>query len=294
VARRVPDDRVVLLPNVHIIGEVSVAAGGNFLASADLISYAVTRGWFDPNGGEPFSFHKAYGEGDASSDPRRLRGRQLVTRETEPPAPGGSLSFGVRPRQKMTVAAVAEILRDTSGPRPLSTPTTQEGAVFQLRGDVPRQIGCIYWRTTAEPSKSGLTPWHLGITETPKSYYADVDVPVHVSLDYHFEPPERVFAVDPKSAWWTFKTLQDLAGAGRGPNRVLPEWRTFERDVFQRQPDVERRVLELWKTDRAAAREVLTEYCADVAARARRKADEMIHDLREGRSNQTRANDDRR
>jgi dipeptidase len=51
----VPDDQVVLLPNIHIIGEVNLNDTDKFLASPDLIDYAAGRGWFDPDGAEPFN-----------------------------------------------------------------------------------------------------------------------------------------------------------------------------------------------------------------------------------------------
>ena len=281
VARRVPDDVVVLLPNVHVIGQLDLTDTDNFLASPDLVDYAVKRGWFDPEGGEPFDFRKAYGARESVlPDPRRLRGRQLVTGRPRPEPPERPLSFGVRPAKKMTVAAVVEILRDTDtpGPRPLCTPATQEGAVFQLRADVPAGIGCIYWRTTAEPCTSVLTPWYVGITETPPRYFGGVDVKTHLSLDHHFRPPHGTFDPNPLLAWWTFKRLQDLVHEDY-ENRmriVRPRWTAFEERLFRDQPEVEREALELWKTDPQAASRFLTEYSAHVAAEACREAEALI------------------
>ena len=45
VAQRAPDDMMVALPNVHIIAQIDLKDSDNFLASPDLISYAVRRGW---------------------------------------------------------------------------------------------------------------------------------------------------------------------------------------------------------------------------------------------------------
>ena len=295
-AQRVPDDCVVILPNVHIIGEVDLADTDNFLGSPDLVEYAVKRGWFEKkgtgpicrNGPEgashkldlsPFSFRKVYSAvRGGPPDPRRLRGRELVTGKRDSASRGEALSFGVVPAKKMTVAAAVAILRDKGGPVPLSTPTTQEGAVFQLRAEMPKEIGCVYWRTTAEPATSVLTPWYLGITETPSTYFRDVQVETQLSLDHHFQPPRGTFDEDAKLAWWTFKGLQDwVYGDYQTRAAALRRtWTAFEEREFADQPEVEAKALGLWKTDQEAARRYLTEYCAERAAQAREEAEKRI------------------
>ena len=109
------------------------------------------------------------------------------------------------------------ILRNTDGPIPLSTPLTQEGAVFQLRAGMPPGIGCVYWRTTAEPATSVFTPWYAGITETPSDYCRKVDVSVQLTLEHHFSPPPGTFDRDGRLAWWTFKDLQDTVHQDYSP-----------------------------------------------------------------------------
>jgi dipeptidase len=279
VAWRVPDEMVVVLPNIYIIGEVDLKDSDNFRASPDLVEYAARRGWFDPQGAEPLNFRRVYRR-DRSDRPdlRRWRGRQLVSRRREPWPPQQPPPPGIRPRQKLTVAAVAAILRDTAGPgRTLSTPETQEGAVFQLRSGVPKEISCIYWRTSGEPSMGVLLPWYLGVTETPASYYRPADLTKHLSLEHHFNPPRSTFDDDPKLAWWTFKRLQDLVREDFD-NRikvVRPVWAAFEERVFRNQPTVERKTLELWETDCEAALVHLTDYCAKLAVHARQEAEKL-------------------
>ena len=96
VAQRVPDDAVVVLPNIHIIGEVDLKDTANFLGSPDLITYAAKRGWFDPDGGERFNFRKVYrGNRDDPPDPRRWRGRQLVAGSRQPWPPSEPPPLGI-------------------------------------------------------------------------------------------------------------------------------------------------------------------------------------------------------
>lgn len=284
VAQRVPDDAVVLLPNVHIIGQVDLDDTDHFLGSADLIDYAVGRGWYDANGGEPFSFRRAYNK-DRNDPPdvRRWRARGLVSGEDTPWPPKEPPPLGIRPKRKLTVADVAEILRNTSGPgRPLSSPRTQECAIFQLRTGMPPGIGCIYWRTSAEPAVSVLVPWYVGITSTPRDYHTGGDIKTRLTLDRHFNPPQGTFDPNPLLAFWTFLTLQDVVHEDYD-NRIKPvqrAWSAFEQQLFSHQPSIEKEALRLWKTDPNAARAHLTRYSAETAARARRQAELLIATLR--------------
>ena len=284
VAQRVPDEAVVVLPNIYIIGEVDLDDTKNFLASYDLVDYAKGRGWFDPDGGEPFNFRTVYrANRNDPPDIRRWRGRNLSNGANTPWPPEGPSPFGLKPRRKLTVAAVAAILRNTQVPAPLSTPVTQEAAVFQLRDNMPKEIACVYWRTTAEPSTSVLTPWYLGITETPKNYFRGTDIETQLSLDYHFSPLQGTFEPDPELTWWKFKTLQDLVREDFESRIkvVRPVWAAFEDRVFQDQPMVEKMALELWKKDQNAARAHLTRYCGELATRACREADKLAKMLRD-------------
>jgi dipeptidase len=286
VAQRVPDDRVVILPNVHIIGEVDLSETANFRASPDLIDYAVKRGWFDPTGGRPFNFRQVYGVRAIDlPDPRRLHGHELVSGHDRTGSRRAPLSFGVQPRKKMTVASVLEILRDTSGEPPLCNPATQEGAVFQLREDVPREIGCVYWRTTAAPCASFVTPWYVGITHVPDGYAHPVRRSDFLSLAHHFNPPAGTFEPGSTLVWWKFKKLQDLVYEDFGNRlpRIRAVQERYEGDMRAEHRKAERTALRLWQTDREAARHYITRYCAATAARACMEANRLIVEFESAR-----------
>jgi len=284
VAKRVPDDAVVLLPNVHIIAEVDIKDSDNLLASADLVNYAVKRGWFDPNRDGLFNFRKVYNaDRNDPPDARQFHGQQIVTEQRMTWPPREPLPFAVKPAHKLPVAAVVKVLRDHAGSTPICTASTQEAAVFQLRSGIPREIGCIYWRTTAEPCLSVLTPWYLGITETPKCYYQPADTETQLSLSHHFSPSPGIFKPDASQAWWKFMNLQDVVNRDY-KNRstiVRSAWKTFEDQEFEKQHAVEQRALQSMKTDEKAARAYLTQYCADLALRACEEADRMARRWRE-------------
>jgi len=275
VAQRVPDDAVAVLPNIHIIG---VLPDHDSAAWQGIYDYAGGRGWWDWQAG-PFNFRKAFRRDRSDRpDPRRLRGRELVLGHTEPrrahPAP-----MGVKPPRKLSVADVAAILRDRAGRPPLSTPTTQEAAVFQLRADLPPGIGCVWWRTTAEPAISVFTPWYVGVLAVPEEYDSRGDLAAKLTLDHHFNPPEGTFDRNAPVAWRTFRRLQDIAYAGGDAHirKLQDEWTAFERKTFAAQPELETKAAEIWKKDPEGARRLLTERCHNISADAQRAARKWLN-----------------
>ena len=232
VAERVPDDAVVLLPNVNIIQEIDLTDPSRFLASPDLISYAEKKGWYDPQKGKPFNFRDAYDKPSGAGwferqyhcDPRQWRGQCLVTgRDIPLPAPG-PLPFSVKPNRKLTVKDIRDILSDhlegtkfdktngysrgsphdvmKSSDGMICNRENQEIAVFQLRSGLPREIGCIYWRTTAAGCSSVLTPWYAGITETPDAYHKRYNLKQNITEDFHLNPPAATYDYDASEAFW--------------------------------------------------------------------------------------------
>lgn len=285
VAQRVPDDQVVVLPARHIIGEINLADRDNYRASPDLIPYAVARGWFDPQRGEPFNFRKAYQTAARlAPDGRQFRGQEIVTGQRGSWPPAGALPFAVKPHKKLSVRDVAAFLRDKGGIAPMFNATTQEAAVFQLRSNMPREIGCIYWRTTGRPDLSVLTPWYLGVTSTPDNYGRQAEPSRLLSLEHHFQPEPGTFDFDPDRAWWKFKTLirvvdQDPA---RRAAAVQAAWATMEHRIFGQQAAIETEAVRLWPKDAAGVRTRLTRYCADLAAEACTQADKLRDVVRSG------------
>jgi len=278
VAQRVPDDKVVILPNVYVIGQVDLADTNNFRASSDLVSYAVSRGWFDPGQGEPFQFRKVYQRRDRlGPDPRQFRGQELVTGVAGTWPPTEPLPFAVMPGRKMAVPDVVAVLRSRGGVTNLFGRSTQESAVMQLRGGMPPTIGCIYWRTACRPDVSLLTPWYVGITATPESYGPPVKLERLLSLEHQFQPPAGTFEPDLRLAWWRFKELARLVDADYDARvvQVRAVWAAVEQRVLGQQAATEAEAVQLWQKDCDAARAYLTRYCAQLGAEALVEAERL-------------------
>lgn len=278
VAQRVPDDAVVILPAQHVIGEIDLADRANFRASSDLVSYAVARGWFDPAGGRRFNFRLAYQTPkQAAPAARQFRGQEVVSGKPGQWPPEQPLPFAVRPHRRLCVADVATVLRDSGGVAALFSKTTQEGAIFQLRPGLPREIGCVYWRTTGRPDISALTPWHVAVTATPETYGRPGDLQRLLSLEQHFQPPAETFQPDFSRAWWKFKRLAqavDHSYAAR-IGTVQKSWSAIENRGRQEQTRIEAEAATLWRTNPDAARALLTRFCNDRALEVCAEADRL-------------------
>ncbi len=281
VAQRVPDDAVVLLPNVHIIGEVDLDDPDHFLGSPDLIDYAIRRGWYDPGSG-PFRFRSAYNVPEQDRiDVRQWRAQCLVLGRAIPMQDRQQLPFAVRLDRKLDVSDVVRVLRDhgdEQGQGALCSARTQEAAVFQLRTGMPREIGCVYWRTTAEPCTSVLLPWYAGLTQTPAGYVRPVGLEEQLGLEYQLNPPAGTFTPAPDSEWWRFRTLQECVNQDRarrlGAARAV--WDALEDRIFAGQEEVEARARALLAEDPDRGRTFLTSHCAALAKEASSAAKGLI------------------
>ena len=69
VARRVPDDHVVVIANYFRIREIDLKSPDT-LASPNVVKEAVDRGWYDPKSGRPFVWQEAYAPADHGGEPQ--------------------------------------------------------------------------------------------------------------------------------------------------------------------------------------------------------------------------------
>lgn len=59
-AQRLGDDQALVIPNWSIIKEIRADDAENFMVSANYLSEAIARGWYDPKSAKPFVWQEAY------------------------------------------------------------------------------------------------------------------------------------------------------------------------------------------------------------------------------------------
>ncbi|MBN2490774.1 MAG: C69 family dipeptidase [Planctomycetes bacterium] len=291
VAARVPDDRVLTVANTYPIRLVDPADRENFRVSPGLIEHAKSRGWYVPERDGPFDFARAYASPAARTDPRNFRRQWRAIRllAEKPPEEGWDLPAFVSPQKKLAPADLMAVLRDhyegterdltdayrkgtpnRTAERTLCTDSTRNAVVFQLRADLPVEVGALMWVAMRRPDGSVFLPWYVGIREVPPGF-ADGDPAT--ALAAHFAP-EATRLGNPES----FQVFHDLCDAlddayGERFPAVRKLQDELERGFFRWQPEIERLVASTLRAgDREAARDLLTAYVLGQTARAVHRA----------------------
>ena len=293
LAARVPDDEVVIYSNRYPQRQVDLTDTKNFLASKDLITYAIDKGWYDPSSGEPFDFGKAYGRASSQnsiSNTLRQWGGLLVA--TGKSYPLDDLPFSVKLDRKISIKDIRAIMTSHyegteydqtvagdphhTSTRTICTASCQNLIIVQGRKDLPPFVGSVYWRAQGRGCEGVLVPYYCGILEMPKPYT------IGEAASYNKLPLEERY-YDPSSAYWVFNrmnTLVDMDYAVRRPY-VRSVWDNIEATELALQDEIEKTALKIYHgkdhhgnpgEDEYLARWFLTRYTESVALNAYYKA----------------------
>jgi len=294
LAQRVADDEIAMVANTYTIRRVDLSDTNRFLASDDIIKYAVERGWYDPKENKPFDFAAVYANPKAASKPsnsgRQWAGLQYVAEK--PIQPGLDLPFSVTPRRKVGPREIMEILRhDNEGKKtesslskavvcdtacPICSGATQTSFVAQLRGDKPLDIGIVYWMCLASPRTSFYIPFHFGISDFPAGFAAGS--PQRPSEELYDQVVESPFRPDAMRAFWTFANFHNKVESAGAEAIALAKSRALqiEENAFAMQNSLEQAARSLYTKDRVAAAQMLTNYSRGVYLSALEAADEVL------------------
>ncbi len=279
LAQRVPDDEVAVVANTFTVHQIDLADQNHFLASADIIDYTVSRGWYDSTKHSSFDFAATYADFDAASDSsnfcRQWSGLRRIARDPIPLSQ--QLPFSVVPKQKLDVAALMEILRDhyeetelyrtlasTGSPHDMSlnticNGTTQTSFIVQLRRNMPLDIGIVYWVCLASPCVSCYIPFHFGISDFPAGFSDSGEQP---SEEFYRERVETPFQANPLEAFWTFSNFYHKVESDyrHSITEVKAEMGEVERRALTLQRPLEQTALQLHSVDRTTALTMLDNY----------------------------------
>lgn len=290
IAERVPDDAVVLQPNIYVIRKVDFQDTVNFIFSKkDIRKYAIKKGWYDPQKDKVFDFSYIFSEFRARHfkergfDTRQWRGQQLISEKTvsTEKAKRSGLPFAVKPAHKLSPADLMRVLRDhyegtpydmtlgknvnpnKGSERTICTLSTQVSLLAQLRSDLPKEIGPVLWLSFGRPDVNTFVPFYPAAAGFPASYhYVPGNGTWKTSLSHQFKPLPGTFNYQPDRAFWIFNDLENISGGAyyKTIDMIRNTWEEQEKEAFAWQPAVEKSALRLYKTDPEKARQFLQDY----------------------------------
>ena len=275
-AQRVPDDEVSVCPNESRIGEIDLSRPDFFMASAHVVSFAVEQKLYDPAGGKPFSWKRAYSpaEGSAvSSQGRRQRMWRFYdlvapSKGFKPETENMEFPFSVKPDKKLSAHEVMTLTRDKSygtifdpvkgirgGPyanpnywantRKISVANAEYTTVTQCRAGLPDVIGGIVWLAWGAQDTACYMPFYAGVAAVPKSF----------NVGDHWE-------LNRASARWAFDYTDFHAqvaysAAIEDIKKAQQEW---EVGALAKIPEIDKQAVELYAKSPAKAVAFLTEF----------------------------------
>ena len=291
-AQRVPDDHVSVCPNESRIGEIDLDRPDYFMASPNVISYAVENGFYDPKSGKPFNWKKTYSPSEysaTSSGGTRARLWHFFdlvapSRNFSPDTPNMEFPLSVKPDKKLSLQDVIDITRDKYQGTPLDPAEGLRGGPFSnpnyhprpVKADdktynTPRTISVNRAEyTTVTQSRNWLPDAIGGIvwlafgaqdTACYMPLYAGItEIPHSFSIGDHW-----VF--NRESARWAFDyvdfhTLVAYFHAIRDVQKAQHKW---EKTAIERVPSIDISAKELYTQDPKLAVRFLTDYCLNNA-----------------------------
>ncbi len=277
LAKRVPDKQVAMIANTYTIHQVDLSDRDNFLASKDIVKYAVSRGWYKPEKDGPFDFARAYANPKSASSlsnfDRQWSGLSYVIAKPIPLGP--NLPFSVVPKQKVDVAQIKQILRHDNDAKILQSSSltentdksacaicrgsTQTSFVAQLRRNIPLDIGIVYWVCLAPPRTSFYIPFHFGISDFPAGFSSKSERPSIISYN---ERVNSTFRADPLQAFWTFSNFYNkVQGTSTQTiTRIKAQAEQIENNALSLQRPLEETACRLYPEDKATAMRILANY----------------------------------
>ncbi len=291
VAVKIPDGYISCHANKARIGEFPLNDPENCRYSANVISFAVAKGYYEPNSGKPFRFCDAYcpplpkdyrfGDTRVWSIFRRAAPSQEFSTDYHRAVPGAEpYPLWIKPDERLSVQDVFGLMRDhyegtpfdmtkgiDAGPfgspdrcRPLTWTVDSVDYAWERSISTPQTAYSFVSQSRASlPDPVGGVYWY-GLDNTYTCCY----VPLYCGIDA-VPQSYTVGALSRfswESAWWVFNFVSNYANLKY--SHMLPEIQAvqakLEGNCFELQPVMEKTAVELGKSDPALMTRYLTDY----------------------------------
>lgn len=262
-AARVPDDQVVAVANCYTLDKVDLADPRNYRGAKDLVTYATSRGWYDPQKDGEFSFERAYGNPGSRVHPDNVKRKwAALTRLTgrKYAVEADALPFAVPPKPgKISLEDLFAVLADhyegTEIDGRIAHPDnrghvggichdgTQYGMVAQLRPGLPAEVGAVLWVAPYHPCSKVFVPWYAGLTRLPPGFSRYTSAAT--AIEKHFTDISDFRVQWPDHRYWRYVDSSDALEADY-PHRIKPaadRKAKLQQQILERQPAFEAKAL---------------------------------------------------
>jgi dipeptidase len=301
IAKRVPDDEVVAIPNYYVIDTVDLKDTANYLSSPDIIDYAIAKGWYDPASGQPFNFRRAYCRPDKLEGVHNIARRwmAMVILSEKYYKFYDEFPFSFKPKKKIGLADIMQVLGNHyegtefemhpayNNGCPHSSTTTMRicskqnnfGSIIQLRKWLPVDIGAIMWVAPKYPCIQPYIPWYYGVTKI-SPFYEKEDY--RAAIANYLVKDKDYRSLYPNHAYWTFVDFALKIDSCYGKQAAgVKQWKqAFEEDIFKAVQPQEKKIIEEYKTNPANAQKMLTDLTNGFAEKALSDTKKKLSELK--------------
>jgi dipeptidase len=308
IARRVPDDGVVVIPNYYVIDDFNAADTANYLSSPELVGYAAANGWYDPHKDPTFNFRKVYGHKNRIDATWNIARKWVILNQlaAERYDINAEFPFAVKPKQKVGIRTLIDALsnhyentefgrdpsRNNGSPHPrggLGVKDTLSvcnvyndyACITQLRNWLAPGIGNVCWIAPRYPCIQPFIPWYYGIdtisSDYEKATYSEALENYNTkNLDY--------IGMYPGHACWVFDDFAGRVDSSYGNEiKALQQWRDkFQEYIFSAIEEKESKIISMYTSDQEKARRALTDLTNGFAGRALSETKEKLQRMKTG------------
>ncbi len=294
VAVKIPDGYISAHANKARIGTFPLDDPENCLYSKDVITFAIEKGYYNPEIGEPFRYNEAYcpsnarnqrwADGRVWSIFRRSAPSLNISSDYYRAVPGSKpYPLWIKPDEKISVHDVFDLMRDhfegtpydmtkgvDAGPfgnpirnRPLffDPDTTTDGEYMWERPISTQQTAYSFVSQSRSslPDPIGGVLWY-GVDDTYSTCYFPLYCGINDIPKAYAEGSLGQFSWE--SAWWVFNIVANYANLRYSDmiEDIQVVQSELENKFLMLQPAVEKSTLDLYETDQELMTKYLTDY----------------------------------
>ncbi len=298
VAQRVPDDMVVVVPNMSRIQEIDPNDTDNFMVAKGYKQFAIDMGWYDPNDNKPFIWQRAYspltGNDNWSLSSMWIRNRLhsihkilAPSQEWDPNAETMSYPFAIKPEKKISVEDVMGMLRCHMTGTPFDMYEDQAWFIREGEKSVKSPLASPFptkdvRRLLGIPYNRPVSKWDCAYSFVSQAR-RNVPTPMRTILWFGFDNPHTTCYVPiyngittTKESWrtfdrndftldstqWAFILADDLVSRryADSMNDLISVRAPLEKGFFKKVADVDAKAAKLYKESPEKAKKYLTDF----------------------------------